>query len=214
MAKDKKMNLENKLGEIGLINQVTQGINKSTSPIQKVPLYNLLTSILSAGDQELFRTMYEDIRISPEEAVRYGMEGVQNRIEEVKEEYNKNKKSLSKKVISAINKGLKRAEDDTEVANKMFNYLSGIVDIPEFNQLLADRMAQQDVASRLKINMNFSARGDKTTYEGIIIRTLAKQFVEKNKDGKYKVKDEVIKEYMDNIETGSLLYKNVFSQKD
>ncbi len=209
--------LEQRLLEIGSLSQLNKGINKAKYPSERYQLYQNLAGILSEGDPNLYKTAYGDIRISPEEAVRYALEGTHSRVKEAEPLYQANKEKITKEVISAIKEDVKNAKNKAEAAALLSFYLKGLHDIPDLDQITADEYAQEEAAEKLGVNMNFSARGSIEKYrplhENLQARLYASEYLKDIKDKKgeaigYELDEEKITKLMDKVETGALMYKN------
>ncbi|MBL7148408.1 MAG: hypothetical protein ISS82_06280 [Nanoarchaeota archaeon] len=219
----KEPSLEDRLLQIGSLSQISRGIERSRSPSERLGLYQNLAGILSGGDGRLFKDSYGDIRVSPEEAVRYAAEGTQTRIKDAESLYEKDKGRIVEEVISAMKKDLQSAKTIDEAAGKLSEYLRGLYGIPELDQVTADGYEQQEVARRLGVSMNYSARGSIEKYRGsheaLVARTIAREeFIKEEKEGDkvigYRLDKDKITKAMDNIGIGALLYSNTQNIKE
>lgn len=215
--------LEDKLLQIGSLSQISKHIEKSRSPTERSQLYlglaNLLTmDVKDPKDRKSdYDLIYKNIRISPEEAIRYSMEGTQTKIKEAEPLYKEEeKKKIVKEVISSMEKELKSAKNIDEAANNLSNYLVGLYNIPELDQAIADELEQREVERRVGVSMIFGAHGSiqkhSGLYEGLMARTFTREYIKEKKKGDevigYTLDKNKIKEAMDDVGVGALLYTN------
>lgn len=238
MAEDQKQkqgpNLEDRLLEIGSLMQLRKGINKSKNPGERFPLYQILAQRLAPdyieyyrnqgeniNPEEAIKVAYGDIRISPEEALRYAVEGTQKRVNDTKSLYEgKNKNKIIKDIVSAMEKDIKNSKSIDEAAEKLSIYLRGLFQTPELDQITADEYAQKEAAEALGVSMNFSARGSIEKYrgrhEGLYARAFAHEYLKENKENDkiiYSIDKDKIGKIMDKVEGASLLYTNYINLK-
>ena len=218
----KEPSLEDRLLQIGSLSQISRGIERSRSPSERLGLYQHLAGIVSGGDEILYKNDYGDIRVSPEEAIRYATEGIQTGIKDAEPLYKESKERITSDVISAMEEDLKSAETIDEAAGRLSEYLRGLYNIPELDQVTADGYEQQEVARRLGVSMNYSARGSiekyKGSHEALVARTIAREYITEKKEGDkvigYRLDKDKITKAMDNIGIGALLYSNTQNIKE
>lgn len=195
-----KPKLEDKLLGIASLDQISRGINKSENPGEKAKLYKNLAGILSGGNVELFKDIYTDIRISPEEAMRYAVESTESRLNAINSEYETNEfKRVENNVIKQIKSKVESATNIDEAADILSLYLNRLHEFPELDQNGADRYAQSEIARMLGISMNFSAKGNisqyKQTHERLMARSIAREYLNES-DGKYTLNTDALRKLM------------------
>lgn len=209
--------LEDRLLQVGSINQTGRQIEKSKRYSERSQLYQQLAGLLSEGNQKRYKEAYGDIRLSPEEAMRYSLEGLSSRAKDIESQYKENKDKIINKVISSMKDTLKEAKNKSEAASILSNYFISLFDLQELDQNTADEYAQQDVAEDLGVSMNFSARGSIENYrpkhESLQARIYASQYLKdkKNEDGKiigYELDKKKIAETMNKVIPGATMYTN------
>ena len=217
MAQENQVKLEDKLLQIDSINKVGRGIEKSKSYAERSQLYLGLANLLSEGNPQRYKEAYGDIRISPEEAMRYVLEGTSTRAKNIEGEYKQNKGKIAKEVVSSIKDTLKEVKNKSEAASILSQYFTGLFETKDLDQITADEYAQEDAARELGVSMNFSARGSieqyKQKHESLQSRLYASQFLKDKKDNKgniigYELDKDKIVEVMDKVVIGATLYSN------
>src|SRR3989344_7523926 len=185
--------LEDRLLQIGAYNRLSRSIEKSDSKTERYNLYKGLAglSVSEIQDPELrnqrYKEAYGDIRVSPEEAIRYALENKQEKINETQSLYKgEGKEKILEEVVSEMKGELKGVKNGAEAAAKIATYLTGLYDTPELGQGNADEYAQEDAANDLGVSMNFSARGNigdyRKKHESLYARMYASQFMKEVKD--------------------------------
>ncbi len=220
MAEEDK-NLEQRLLQIGSLNHIYRGIEKSKSVEERSNLYIGLAGILGEGKEEVKENLYKNIRISPEEAIRYAREGIISRKESIEETYKANKDKIAKKVISSMKNILKKTKNKAEAAQILSNYFVSLFDIPELDQHTADEYARREVEQKAGVSMIFDVNGNKENPEYKMMhetnelsqRILTSEYLKdiKDKDGKitgYILDEEKLSKSMEDALIGSVLYTN------
>jgi len=212
--------LEDKLLQIGNLHQISRDIENSKKYRERYSLYRALAGELSEGDLKRYKEAYRDIRVSPEEAIRYSLEGLGNRAKKAEPQYKEKKKEILENLVSTINKDLKGAKDGHEASTILSHYLTGLYETPELDQITADEYAQEDAAESLGVSMNFSARGHiehyREKHESLYARIYASQYLKEITQGKgknkkvigYELDKEKIAKLADNIVNTAVIYRN------
>lgn len=204
-------NLEERLIEIGSINSLGKSIDKSKSPEERFQLYHQLALSLSHGNAEDYKSIYGDIRISPEEALRYSKEATISRAKELEQIYKENKSKILNEVSSIMNKNISSAKNKAEAASILSPYFEGLINVPEIDQATLDEYEQEGLAKRIGVSMNFSAKGNKEKYESLQYRMVAGGYIKENsKDGNitYNVDKDKLAETINEILPGAIIYSN------
>lgn len=206
-------NLEDRLLEIATLNQIGKEISNTRKPSENIQLYSQLAGILSQGNDEDYKNIYGDIRVSPEEGVRYSTEGTRTRAKDIEPIYKENKNKIIENVISLMNKNIKDSKNKSEAATILSNYFQYLIDLPELEQTELDELAQKDLAKRIGVSMNFTAKGSQEKYKELQYRMLASQYLkEKTINGNisYSVDEDKLKKTMENVMPGAIIYRNAF----
>ncbi len=216
-------NIEDILTSMASLKGLSRGLDDSKKPSERLPLYLNLTDIISKNSGVDPKTIYEDIRVSPEEAIRYAEENKHSLAESSKELYNQNKENITNYVLNSMKKDVSEAEDASDAALKIYDYLALFLpEAPELTQPIADRYAQRNVEKQIGVSMNFSAKGNINVYrdwhEEMFYKKLVSseylKFEEDNEGNvKYNLDEEKIKDIMNDIERASVLFA-VAKQKE
>jgi len=208
MAKEEKQisPLEQTLLEIGSLNSLSKEIRGSKDPKSHYQNYIQLAGMLSQGNQEDFKDIYGDIRQSPEEAIRYALEGMNSKAKGGEELYKQGREKIAKDIISSMNSTIKESKSKAEAAQRLIPYFTNLVEVPELAQTTLDEIAQQDLSKRIGVNMNFSARGSIEKYTELKQREYAAGLIKEVKDGDkikgYEIDYEKLNKSMDKIVYG------------
>lgn len=214
---NQEVKLEDRLYQLGAVNQIARALDKKSKPSERFQLYDTLAQLTSDGDPGRYREHYGDIRTSPEEAARYAFGNIGKRTHEIKELYEKEKEKILNEVTGVIASHIKNSKSKGEAASILGQYLRGIFKIPELDQVTADSLAQQESAEAAGVKFNYTARGSieeyRSSYESLHARLAASDFLSdiKDKDGKitgYELNADKIKELMGNVEQAAVIYKN------
>ena len=216
--------LEDRLLQIGEYSKIVRGIDKSKKASERYSLYADLAklSTLEIQDPNLrarrYKEAYGDIRISPEEAIRYGIEGLSNKAGETEPLYKgAAKEKIVEEVFSNMESDLSKAKDGAQAASVLANYLRGLYDAPELDQVTANEYAQEDAANDLGVSMNYSARGSISNYqnkhESLNARLFASQYLKEKKNGDKVVgyqlnKKKLMEDVMGKLEAVAVVYSN------
>lgn len=213
----KEPTLEDRLLNIGSLHRIAEGIRTTNNPQERFDLYRDLTNLVSENAKD-YDDNWGDIRVSPEEAIRYAIEGISTREKEAKPLYEKEKSRIIDEVINAIEVEVKSAKDKADAASKIAPYLSSLFKIQELDQVTADMYARTEVARRSGVRMNYTAHGRLSDYKedhkNLQLRLMASQYLEDVKDDKdniisYKLNKGKIKELMESgVEYTAIIYKN------
>ncbi|MEK6932422.1 MAG: hypothetical protein AABW56_01350 [Nanoarchaeota archaeon] len=222
--------LEERLLQIGAYTRLSRGLEKSSSNTERYQLYKNLAGLAASEIQDpalrnrRYKEAYGDIRVSPEEAVRYALENKQDKINETQPLYNGgDKEKILEEVVSEMKGELKGVKNGAEAAAKLATYLTGLYDAPKLGQGQADEYAQEDAADDLGVSMNFSARGNigdyRNRHESLYARMYASQFMKeiKDKDKKvtgYELDEKKVKEFMKDIDKAAVIYSNTKAIKE
>ncbi|MBS3095729.1 hypothetical protein J4231_03545 [Candidatus Woesearchaeota archaeon] len=216
MAETKR--LEDKLMEMGIINAIAHGINSVQSgPEERQRSYDLLARVLSNGDPKHYKNAYGDIRVSPEEAIRYANDGLETRKTDAEPDYNEGKKRIISHVLSAMNSDVDGSESKAEAASRLYSYFMNLVEPKELDQATADSYAQEDAANALGVGMNFTARGSieayKKKHNSVQARLFGANFLKDKKDKKGKVigcylDESKVTDFMEDVVNAAVLYTN------
>jgi hypothetical protein len=210
--------LEDRLNKIAFLNQTTKDIRSSKDPQERLQLYQNLAYALSEND-ETYRAVYGDIRVSPEEAIRYALQPLTREINEANSLYQQNRERITRQIIREINRDLRAVNNKYDAANLLVPYLNGLFEIPELDQATADRYAREEIAKKVGVNVNYSAHGRMEDYrdqhETIQLqkRIFAGQFIREvtNRQGNVTgiaLNEDKIRDIMENIGFGATVYRN------
>lgn len=222
--------LEERLVDIGNLKSLITGVQKLDDNKLRVNAYRTIAKILTKDSnseisdedernrkrEALYYSYYENIRVSPEEATRYALEGVASRVKSIEKLYEDNKESIVKTIVSSINGDLKKAKTKAEAGQILVEYLSGLdkLNAPEVDQSVLDRHANLEAAAQGGVSMHFGMKGNKKEFEGLYARGVALKYVkeEENKESgitSYKIDEEKFEELVKDVENAGLLYTNV-----
>ena len=134
-----------------------------------------------------------------------------SRAHDAEELYKQNKEKIVGEVSSSMNDTLKGSKNKAEAAQRLSLYFTDLIKVPEVDQATLDEMAQDNLAKRVGVSMNFSARGSMDKYAELQQRMYAGEFIKEAKNGNettYVVDESKLGKNMDNIIYGSTVYSN------
>lgn len=213
MTEQNGPNLEQRLLQIGSLNKISDKINISESPAERSRHYQTLANILSEGNPQLYKEAYGDIRVSPEEAIRYAQEGSKTRAAEAEPLYQERKEKIIDTILSSIKETLKGVKNKAEAASILGFYLQGLEQTPKLDQVTANEYAQEESAEALGVSMNFSARGSindyKDKHQSLHSRLYASTYLkDKEGDVNYKLDEKKLRDLMEDVNSAAVVYSN------
>ena len=211
--------LEQRLLQMGELNHLSRGVNKSKDPRQTAGLYRQLAENLAENDEGIYDEIYRNLRLSREIAMDHAMQSMDRRKTEIEPLYkDEAKNKILEGVIASMKDTLKDSKNKYEAALKLSQYFGGLFDIPELDQVTANRYARQEVEAKTGIQGVYDVEGSIDKYNAqheantLIQRIQASEYIEDIKEGDkvtgYKLNEAKLKQAMNDVVYGATMYTN------
>jgi len=202
--------LEDMLLGIASLSNLSKGIGKSKTPEEQANLYRATAKMLSGEDEDKYTAILREFTRDPAYAVMEA-EGARNNLaRSVKGQYDEKRAEIVRDVESRINDTLKEAKEDKATASMILaQYLSDILDVPEYTQEQVDEKERENVYSA-GLPYAFEARGSAEHYKSLELRKKASEYLKEIKEGEkitgYMVDSGKLGKAMENVTIGASVY--------
>jgi len=207
--------LEDLLENAGQLFHLRGMVDKSRKPSELTSLNEQITRILTKDTPGDYLPTLNQVSANAPWASRYATAGLSTRLETAKPLYEKYGSRLKEQIIEAMQQELKESQSKADAALRLSTYFTGLAESPELDQVTADEYAQDELAKRIGVDVNFTARGHIEAYrkkhENLYARLFAEQFIKETKSekgSKYELDTQKIDEVMKEVKAGSVIYTN------